>query len=384
MSHLARLLRLGFVSLTLASIAAIAGGGCGGTAAQPQLTALNFPVFSVAYSLALDRIVILQAPIDGSGPQTAQLHLLDGRTLADDVIPLGLEVPQRAEGVVVTPDGTHAVVTLSVNPALLNASGAVVYVDLAARKVIETTHPIPLAPFSVVASNTTAYVLTDPGTRIAGPATIYSVDLRSGAASVVLSGLSGWSGPALEGLPRMALSPDGQTLYVCTGPTLTTAPDTLTSFAAEGAQLTQVSSVMPDVSCSSGLVTSRDGSRLYLAGTPEVLSANLSKISDASASRGGVAFGGLADPSNGQPVAQLEDTLFEGLSRGSALLLEDPSTFAVKSNTALPTLSADGGTLQPIGSGVFYDAAGTTRFVLVKYGDNGRGTIEPLYAIVSM
>lgn len=366
MSDLARLLRLGFASLTLAGVA---GGGCGGTAAQPaqpKPTMLNFPVISAAYSLALDRIVILQAP------QAVQLHLLDGHTLADTVIPLGPLTRQQIVGqVAVTPDGTHAVVTLLMSLASANPSGAVAYVDLAARKVIGTTYPIPAPPSTVVASNTTAYVLTETGQQ----ATIYSVDLKSGATSVALSGLLGPGG----GSPPMALSPDGQTLYVCT-PHPSTRADTLTSFAAEGAQLTQMSSVMPDVFCAAGLATSRDGSRLYLMGTPEVLSAaNLSKISSAST---GAFVRFVDDPSNGQPVAELADKpSIRGTSLGSNLLLEDPSTFAVKSNTALPTLSSgDAGTLQPTGLGVFCDAAGTTRFVLIEY----QGLSDPEYAIVSM
>jgi hypothetical protein len=364
MSYLARFLRLIFASLALAGVA---GGGCGGTAAQPKPTMLNFPVMSAAYSLALDRIVILQTP------QAAQLHLLDGHTLADDVIPLDPLTPQQIVGqVAVTPDGTHAVVTLLMNLASANPSGAVAYVDLAARKVIGTTYPIPSPPSTVVASNTTAYVLTETGNE---QATIYSVDLKSGATSVALSGLLGWPGES----PPMALSPDGQTLYVCT-PHPSTRADTLTSFAAEGAQLTQMSSVMPDVFCAAGLATSRDGSRLYLMGTPEVLSAaNLSKISSAST---GAFVRFVDDPSNGQPVAELaEKSGLEGASLGSNLLLEDPSTFAVKSNTALATLSSgDAGALQPTGLGVFCDAAGTTRFVLIEY----QGLSDPEYAIVSM
>jgi hypothetical protein len=34
--------------------------------------------------------------------------------------------------------------------------------------------------------------------------------------------------------------------------------------------------------------------------------------------------------------------------------------------------------------GSSYDAVGTTRFVFVKYADNGQRSIEPVYGIVSM
>jgi hypothetical protein len=382
MNHLARLLRLGFASLTLAGIAAITG--CGGTAAQPaqpKPTVLNFAIASAEYSRALDRIVLVSPP---SPPNAAEIHLLDGHTLQDEVILLGglsqYELPTRVS---VTSDGRHAVVGIDdTTPAATGVDapdlGAVVYVDLAARRVI-TTYAMPSAVFEVAANDTTAFALLSPTVATNFDATVRAVDLATGTTVA----LSSFGTSVTAEFTRAAMSRDGKTLYLdCVAPSSpyqgAGGGAMLQSFTVNGAQLTPAATASPACYSAGALLQlSRDGSRVYTAAA--VYSAALSKMHDAPS---GMA---IADPSNGQPVASIT------YGAPSVLLdLLDPSTFAQESETALPALSTDGGSVPASESGVqtgmrpvnhlhvFYDAAGTSRFVLLYWPG------PDIYGIVSM
>jgi len=386
MSHLARLLRLGFVSLTLAGIA---GGGCGGPTTQPnqskQPTLLTFGIASADYSRALDRIVIVSPPARlPSTPMAPEIHLLDGHTLDDEVIPLPSLSPYQAPTrISVTPDGTHAVVGIEeVSPAPPSTPmGALVYVDLAARRVL-ATYPTPSAVLNVAANDTTAFALWQGTGSI-----VNAVDLATGAISSVTLGALAASAATL-----MAMSPDGKTLYLdcvappsCVGFPSSQTQNTcmvLSSFTMSGGQLMPAATASPG--CSNGfggLYLSRDGSRVYSAA---VYSAALSKTTHDPPYHFAV-----ADPSNGQPVALISAEVGPLGVSSFVLDLLDPSTFAKESETALPSLVVDGGSAQPedldnpFGSlSVFYDAAGTSRFVLLYWPSASLDT--PAYGIASM
>ena len=164
-----------------------------------------------------------------------QLHLLDAATpspIRRSLLgPLDAAADSRVAGSGDAPErDTCGRDPLSMNLASANPSGAVAYVDLAARKVIGTTYPIPSPPSTVVASNTTAYVL-DPGTGNE-PATIYSArpQVRRDIGRPVRAAL-GWPG---GGPAHGAGSPDGRNALMSVLPHLSTRADTLTSFARRG------------------------------------------------------------------------------------------------------------------------------------------------------
>lgn len=373
MNYIVRFAPFVLGALTLTGIA----GGCGGTTgqpAQPKPTVLNFAIASAEYSLALDRIVIVSsAARSPSPPMAAEIHLLDGHTLDDEVIPLGLPPQQAPTRISVTPDGNHAVVGIidDASPGATGpATGAVVYVDLAARRVVGT-YSMPSAVFEVAANDTTAFALLSATPATNWDATVYAVDLATGATAALSSSFD----TSVAEHTRAAMSPDGKTLYLdCVAPSSpyqSAGGAMLESFTVSGAQLTPAAT--PSVACyEKGLLlyVSRDGSRVY---TPAgVYSTALSKTHDATLDTVAV-----ADPSNGEPVAAIALTATSAFS----LDLLDPSTFAQRAETALPSLAEGGLNVPPNALNVFYDAAGRSRFVLVQWSVV-QG--EPVAGIVSM
>jgi len=333
--------------LCLCSFGMLLTSGCGGQTAHPPapivhplpfhvVTPKNVNGTAADYSLALDRLVLV------SDDDNA-VHLLDGRTLADRAIAL----PQAPEYVSISPDGLHAAVC---------HQHAVSYVDLSAGRVVGTypTEPTYPTPWSLAVGND-GYIYGASGQAL------FAIDTGTGALiSPLLTG-------GLAQVDGVRLGPDGTVLWACTD-------QGMQRIAVHGSQATLAPSSGHGTTCSSLFWRSRYGARLY-DGLSVYDASDLSIL----VYYLGKGASWVDDPEGGRPIAAIGS-----MQGGDALQLFDPRVVAhppdaseidPESSTPLPSMNTGSGTSPTQGLAVFYDTAGTTRFVLVRAIDTRKDGI---------